>query len=989
MAKFRASARTVDMLGQQQIAGVPTAICELFKNAHDAYATSVEVDYFRSDGLFVLRDDGVGMTAEDFETRWLVLGTESKIDAPTLARPYQPIDLEPRPMLGEKGIGRLAIGAIGPQVLILTRAQRGDGLGDLVVAFVNWTFFSLPGVHLDDIDIPMRVLPGGTLPNTSVVAELLDGALASFAAIEDRGVGVPATVADELAAFGSAVDPVKLASSLPGPSLLGHGHGTQFYILPSTPTLAADIDGGLSADAAPPLTKFLLGFTNTMTPGHETPRISARFRDWNSEDAPNELIADSEFFTPAEFEAADHHISGHFDEFGQFRGTVAVYGNDPVEHVVAWSESRGRPVACGPFDLSVAVVQGRQNQTRLDPELWAQLTAKMTKIGGLYIYRDGIRVLPYGNNDYDFIDIERNRTKNAARYYFSFRRMFGVVELDSERNGALKEKAGREGFRENQAYTDFRRVLMNFFVQTAADFFREEGTASDAYRQQREQFEKADAARQRREQLRSVRRRQFQGLLGERLGWIDEDRPTAEVAEFLAEAKRELAEAASVEEPEQAAAAFMEVELAVRRGLDEMREAYRLRPPSQTGLSVETRKDWNGYRAALQRLDDELFGPAREELGALVAETAADLEVPADRRIRLEKGIAQSAEAARAIARREAGLVRTSLSAVTTSTRELISGSLRDLDLLTERAATESASADVEQMDDAEFERWRRQLEQDVLVALDERTEQFRQLQARLKSVAEATTEGGLVDVESLEQDEVLALRERTDTDLELMQLGTAISVINHEFLGNVRSLRSNLQRLKAWADRNEGLGRVYRDLRTSFDHLDGYLSLFTPLQRRLQRKKVQIIGADIEQFLSDLFAERFERHDVEFQATSRFRDFRFVGYPSTFYPVFVNLVDNSIWWLGDRPRRRILLQARDGVMSVVDSGPGVPQRDHERIFDFGFTRKPEGRGTGLYVSRQVLRRENYDLRVRADDREGLGGAAFDIVELPSSEPSK
>ena len=32
------------MLGRQQIAGIPTAISELFKNAHDAYATRVEAD---------------------------------------------------------------------------------------------------------------------------------------------------------------------------------------------------------------------------------------------------------------------------------------------------------------------------------------------------------------------------------------------------------------------------------------------------------------------------------------------------------------------------------------------------------------------------------------------------------------------------------------------------------------------------------------------------------------------------------------------------------------------------------------------------------------------------------------------------------------------------------------------------------------------------------------------------------------------------------
>lgn len=62
MATFHVRARTVDMLGRQQIAGIPTAISELFKNAHDAYARIVEVDYLRRENLFVLRDDGLGMT---------------------------------------------------------------------------------------------------------------------------------------------------------------------------------------------------------------------------------------------------------------------------------------------------------------------------------------------------------------------------------------------------------------------------------------------------------------------------------------------------------------------------------------------------------------------------------------------------------------------------------------------------------------------------------------------------------------------------------------------------------------------------------------------------------------------------------------------------------------------------------------------------------------------------------------------------------------
>ena len=40
VVSFKARARAVDMLGRQQIAGIPTAISELFMNAHEDYADS-------------------------------------------------------------------------------------------------------------------------------------------------------------------------------------------------------------------------------------------------------------------------------------------------------------------------------------------------------------------------------------------------------------------------------------------------------------------------------------------------------------------------------------------------------------------------------------------------------------------------------------------------------------------------------------------------------------------------------------------------------------------------------------------------------------------------------------------------------------------------------------------------------------------------------------------------------------------------------------
>ncbi len=162
MAKIKTRARTLDMLGRQQIAGIPTALSELFKNAHDAYADNVEVDYIRKKNLLILRDNGLGMTREEFEDRWLTIGTDSKFDdEDAIEKPAIDMHKDKRPVMGEKGIGRLAIAAIGPQVLVMTRSKRENKLGELVVSFINWSLFSLAGLDLSDIDIPILTKQNG------------------------------------------------------------------------------------------------------------------------------------------------------------------------------------------------------------------------------------------------------------------------------------------------------------------------------------------------------------------------------------------------------------------------------------------------------------------------------------------------------------------------------------------------------------------------------------------------------------------------------------------------------------------------------------------------------------------------------------------------------------------------------------------------------------------------------------------------------------
>ena len=76
-------------------------------------------------------------------------------------------------MLGEKGIGRLAIATVGPQLLVLTRPKTDGEASDLTAAFLNWGIFEWPGIDLDEIEIPLRSFSPGTLPSANDVDEMV------------------------------------------------------------------------------------------------------------------------------------------------------------------------------------------------------------------------------------------------------------------------------------------------------------------------------------------------------------------------------------------------------------------------------------------------------------------------------------------------------------------------------------------------------------------------------------------------------------------------------------------------------------------------------------------------------------------------------------------------------------------------------------------------------------------------------------------------
>ena len=463
MANFKTRARALDLLGRQQIAGIPTAINELLKNAHDAYADNVDIDYFRINDLFVLRDDGVGMSKEDFETRWLTLGTESKV----IHRKSSPPPTDPskpkRVAIGEKGIGRLAIASIGKQVLIVTKAKNQE---EVTAALINWQIFELPGLNLEDIVIPIRTLT--ELPNKLIIdsmKEELIESLDKLLAQDDITDAEYMNIGSTIKAFNAVPSDLHHKLNRSNDLTDYQSSGTYFFVSPVDETLKFDLDGSSVGKEATKIEKMLMGFHNTMTPDHPKPILDIVFRDYRVNDGTYVDVIDKEqFFTVDDFEVADHHFKGHFDEFGQFKGTIKVYQEKTYEHIVNWTGNNFNKTSCGPFEINLAYVQGKKTQTILNNEDFARISAKADKFGGLYVYKDNIRILPYGNSDVDYLDVEKRRSKHAGSAFFSYRRMFGVINLKQEDNFKLKEKAGREGFIEDKAYRQFRNILINFLT---------------------------------------------------------------------------------------------------------------------------------------------------------------------------------------------------------------------------------------------------------------------------------------------------------------------------------------------------------------------------------------------------------------------------------------------------------------------------------------------------------------------------------------------
>lgn len=958
--QFRTKARAVDLLGKGQIADLPTAITELWKNGYDAYADKLKAELFKEGyeslkkSYFILSDDGKGMSNSDIFDKWLVLGTDSKTRADLDVESEETLWKKPRIKAGEKGIGRLSVAYLGSPMLMLTRKTGHD----IQAVYFDWRLLENFNLFLDDINIPIRainniediekhfkVLKEEFLKNFNdeesdrVIWEEKQLELKEGIISQTKEATLETAVYNHITKFFTEEE-----------------HGTLFLTFsPLDQILELSEKDEDNEDNRSFVISSLSGFTNPFK--ESKVEISTTFNIYKEEEPFNLLTSKGEFFKKSDFDLADIYIKGEFDGEGGFRGNIRIY-DETIEYTYKNPRRKNKRSFYGITPIELGYSQGEERSSNLTENQFINLREKAREYGGLYIYRDDFRVLPYGRHNWDFLNFEQRRSKRAGTYYFSYRRMFGFVELKREINPNLRDKSSREGLINNAFYRAFVSDAEGMFISLASDYFATEAKESlflDKKEELNKQFEalKADKVREKKEKIAFTR------SLNEYPKRLEEHK--TEYGNLLNELENKL---------NQINIGYSEVESILDR-LQQLDIEFKGLIPKITKRYKPTEKQRERlfkYQNKLENYLDKVSD--RKNIVYLKAQDKLEVR---DLKIDFTKRY---------------NSYISSLQNQNSHHKQLLNEKFKDLI----KVYNEKSKKLIESLNEGKEELI------DSIVSkqqINNLTESINDRYNKLIEEAENKLFPLVNHINRLSFDideEVLQGAYKTQYDQmkyqweqtrDTAQLGIAVEIIDHEFNHLYARINSQLQYLSLNDDISSIKG--FQFLEKNFKQLEDKYTLLSPLYRISGASVKDVSCNSIYNYLFEFFEKQISKYNIKFDVSENFKNHSLNIKEPIIFTVFINIINNAIYWMRNKEERIIKLDYNSETQEIIiaNSGEKIPDYRLERVFELFYSQRPNGRGIGLYLSKQSLNESGLDIRASNDKNYNqLKGACFIISKI-------
>ena len=395
---FKISAALKDIIGKELITDEFVAVFELVKNSFDANASKVEIifenNYELKDARIIIKDNGKGMNYSDLKNKWLFVAYSAK----RLGKEnddYRNKIKSKRVFAGAKGVGRFSCDRLGKYLNLITLKDESNAIIENLV--VNWEDFE----NADDKEFINISVVHNTINKN--VYHLENGTVLEVSGLRDLWDR------DRI---------LKLKKSLTKLINPNQENDSQNF---SIEIIAED----------------------EKTIDKEPNKKGEQKKDFET---VNGVIKNSVFEA---LEIKTSNILVQISPDGYYIETILQDRGDQIYYL-----KERNPYS----DLSNVSVYLFQLNRVAKLSFTKQMGMEAVKYGSIFMYKNGFRVYPYGEEGEDLLLIDRRKQQGYNRF-LGTRDLIGRIEINGEQP-ELKETTSRDG---GLVKTQTYKNLVEFF----------------------------------------------------------------------------------------------------------------------------------------------------------------------------------------------------------------------------------------------------------------------------------------------------------------------------------------------------------------------------------------------------------------------------------------------------------------------------------------------------------------------------------------------
>jgi signal transduction histidine kinase len=219
--------------------------------------------------------------------------------------------------------------------------------------------------------------------------------------------------------------------------------------------------------------------------------------------------------------------------------------------------------------------------------------------------------------------------------------------------------------------------------------------------------------------------------------------------------------------------------------------------------------------------------------------------------------------------------------------------------------------------------------------------------------------------------------------------LGKVLTQVFHESRNYLHSIRGKVPNMLQWSANirerirnllliqdetiDESINKTNNNLKlieSEIDAIDVMYKKLKPLTITKRRNKKVVQLSTLIKNCVHVFDVSIDENKINVTIDCD-NNLKFTVWEDDLAAIFINLLDNSIYWLNDsdKSEKKIDVKVQEIDSSIIidftDNGIGLTEDDVSKgyLFDLGYSKKTDGTGIGLYVAGDAAKRNNGELQ--------------------------